>query len=172
VAAAAPAAGGARPLRHPATAEPATPPARWDLLAQCRLDPARPSAPGFQRRSDWRVSTTDRDAALMSSAGQRATLGYQDHYVVDGGKGRFILHALVTPADVMENEPMLDLLRRVAFRWHLRPRRAIADTTYGTAENIRALEEAGIRAYVPLPDFDRRTPYYGRGAFAYGPARK
>ena len=91
--------------------------------------------------------------------------------MVDGGKGRIILHALVTPADVMEHEPMLDLLRRVAFRWHLQPRRAIADTTYGTAENIRALEEAGIRADVPLPDCDRRTPYSGRGAFAYDAAR-
>jgi hypothetical protein len=66
--------------------------------------------------------------------------------VVDGGKGRSILYALVTPADVMENEPRRDLLRRVQFRWRLRPKRAIADTTYGTAENLQALEEAGIHA--------------------------
>jgi hypothetical protein len=90
---------------------------------------------------------------------------------VDGGKDRIILYALVTPADVMENEPMLDLLRRVSFRWHLRPRRAVADTTYGTIENIRALEDAGIRAYVPLPDWDTRTPYYGASQFTYDPAR-
>ena len=90
---------------------------------------------------------------------------------MDGGKARIILHALVTPADVMENEPMLDLLRRVSFRWRLRPKRAVADTTYGTAENIRALEEAGIHAYVPLPDFERRTPYYGKARFTYDAAR-
>jgi hypothetical protein len=41
------------------------------------------------------------------------------------------------------------------------------DTTYGTIENIVALEDAGIRAYVPLPDFDRRTPFFGKGEFAY-----
>jgi len=147
--------------------EPVTPP-RWDLLAQCRLDPARPAARGYERASDWRVSTTDPDAALMKARGQRAALGYHDHYVVDGGKARVILHALVTPADVMENEPMLDQLRRVQFRWRLRPRRVVADTTYGTAENIiGALEEAGIRAYVPLPDFETRTPYFGSGRFAY-----
>ena len=82
--------------------------------------------------------------------------------MVDGGKARIILHALVTPADVMENEPMLDQLRRVQFRWRLRPRRVIADTTYGTLENIRALEgEQGIRAYVPLPDWEHKTAYYG-----------
>ena len=32
-------------------------------------------------------------------------LGDHDHYVVDGGKARVILAALVTPADVMENVP-------------------------------------------------------------------
>jgi hypothetical protein len=43
-------------------------------------------------------------------------LGYHDHDVVDGGKRRIILAALVTPADVMENQPMQDLLWRVCFR--------------------------------------------------------
>jgi hypothetical protein len=103
----------------------------------------------------------------MKHTGQRAALGYHDHYVVDGGKQRIILYALVTPADVMENEPMLDLVRRVKFRWRLRPKRAIADTTYGTVENIQALEDVGIQAYVPLPDFDDRTPHYGASHFTY-----
>jgi hypothetical protein len=43
-------------------------------------------------------------------------LGYHDHYAVDGDKRRIILAALVTPADVMENQPMLDSLWRVRFR--------------------------------------------------------
>jgi hypothetical protein len=107
----------------------------------------------------------------MRASGQRASLGYHDHYVVDGGRARIILHALVTPSDVMENEPMLDLLRRVSFRWRLRPERAVADTTYGTVENIKALEDAGIRAYVPLPDLDERTPYYGASHFRYDAER-
>jgi hypothetical protein len=101
------------------------------------------------------------------SKGGETRLGYHDHDVVDGGKKRIILSAFVTPADVMENTPMLDLLRRVQFRYHLHPQRAIADTTYGTAENIKALENAGIRAYVPLPNFDERTPYFGASKFHY-----
>jgi len=156
----------------PATMDCADGPSdRWDLLEQCRLDPDRPGSSGYQRSGDWQVSTTDPDAKPMKHTGQRALLGYHDHYVVDGGKDRIILYALVTPADVMENEPMLDLLRRVSFRWHLRPRRAVADTTYGTIENIKALEEAGIRAYVPLPDFDQRTDYFGASRFSYDPQR-
>jgi transposase len=146
--------------------------ATWRLLEQLRLDPDRPATRGYQRTTDLRVSTTDPDAAPMRAyPGERTTLGYHDHYVVDGGKARIILQVLVTPADVMENAPMLDLLHRVRFRWHLHPKRAVGDTTYGTAANIRALEDAGIRAYVPLPDFDERTPHYGASHFAYDAAR-
>ena len=77
-------------------------------------------------------------------------------YVLDGGKRRIILSALVTRADVMENQPMLDLLWRARFRRKLHPRQATGDTTYGTVENIVAFEDAGIRAYVPLPDMNYR----------------
>jgi hypothetical protein len=48
-------------------------------------------------------------------------LGYYTHYVVDGGKARIILNALVTPFEVTENQPMLDLLWRTSFRWHIHP---------------------------------------------------
>ncbi len=52
--------------------------------------------------------------------------------MVNGGKARIILAALVTPADVMENVPMRDLLWRVCFRRKLRPSQVTGDTTYGT----------------------------------------
>jgi hypothetical protein len=120
----------------------------------------------YRRTTDFRVSPTDPDATPMRTK-NGTSLGYHDHYVVDGGKARVILAALVTPADVMENQAMLDLLWRVRFRWRLHPKRAIGDTTYGTVENIRALETAGIRAYVPLPDWDARTPFYSLSQFTY-----
>ena len=85
----------------------------------------------------------------------------------DGGKRRIILAAFVTPADVMENVPLRDLLWRVCFRRKLRPGQVTGDTTYGTVENIVAIEDAGIRAFFPLPDFDRRTPFFGKGQFVY-----
>jgi len=86
--------------------------ARWDLLEECRLDPERPPSDGYERKSDRQVSTTDPDAVAMKARGERVALRYHDHYVIDGGKARIILNALVTPADVMENTPMLPLLRR------------------------------------------------------------
>jgi hypothetical protein len=101
--------------------------------------------------------------------GSGTALGYHDHYLVDGGKRRIILAALVTPADVMENVPLCDLLWRVCFRRKLRPCQVTGDTTYGTTENIVALEDAGIRAFFPLPDFEARTPFFGKDTFTYDP---
>lgn len=121
----------------------------------------------YKRQADSYVSTTDPDASMMQRTGKSSHLGYQVHYVVDGGKARVILQALVTPAEVMENRPMLDLLWRSLFRWHIRPRQVTGDTTYGTLENIKAIEDAGIRAYLPLADFEGRTPFFGKSQFVY-----
>jgi hypothetical protein len=136
-------------------------PGRWDLIEECRLDPARPPARGYTRLSDERISRTDPDATLMRARiDHPRQLGYHTHYAVDDGRKRIILHVLVTPADVMENVPMLDQLRRLRFRWHLHFKRAIADTTYGTTENIVGLEDMGIQAYVLLPaDLPQRTTH-------------
>src|SRR6266702_6066120 len=72
---------------------------------------------------------------------------------------------------VMENQPMLDLVFHARFRWKLWPRQITGDTTYGTIENIVAVEDQHLRAYVPLPDFDKRTSVYSKQAFRYDPER-
>ena len=158
------------PTEHAAEGPPAAGEAPWRLLEERRLDPNRGAAWGYERTSAWRVSRTDPDATPMRTGGG-TVLGYHDHYVVDGGKARVILAALITPADVMENAPMRDLLWRVRFRRKLRPHQVTGDTTYGTVENIVAVEDAGIRAFFPLPDFDQRTPFFGGGDFAYDVGR-
>ena len=70
----------------------------------------------------------------------------------------------------MENVPLRDLLWRVCVRRKLRPRQVTGDTTYGTIENIVAVEDAGIRAFFPLPDFDHRTTFFGKGDFTHDTA--
>jgi hypothetical protein len=117
--------------------------------------------------ADFWVSTTDPDATMMKGRSGGAKLGYHTHYVVDGGKARIILAVLVTPSEVMENQPVLDLLWRARFRWKLWPRQFTGDTTYGTAEIITALEQQRILPFVPLPDFDQRTDFFGQRAFRY-----
>jgi hypothetical protein len=122
---------------------------------------------GDQRTSDLWVSLTDPDAVLMRQHTHGVHLRYRDQYLVDGGKARIILGVLVTAADVMENMPFLAMVWRAWFRFQLHPRSVAGDTTYGTVEIIRALEDAGIRAVVPITDWDKRTSLFGREAFIY-----
>jgi transposase len=140
---------------------------RWDLLEECRLDQGRPPSGPYRRLSDHKISRTDPDAAAMSMRDGRTVLGYQDHYLVDGSRARIILHCLVTPGDVAENQVLLHQLRRTLFRRKLQPKRLIADAKYATGENVRALEEQGIHAYMPLPEWDKSSPYYHNAAFTY-----
>ncbi len=121
----------------------------------------------YQRTSDFKVSTTDPDATPMRLKGGGTHLGYHTHYVVDGGKARIILQVLVTPSEVMDNQPMRDLIFRTRFQWKLRPRHVTGDTKYGTIENITALEDAGIRAYVPLPNWEERYEVWSASHFRY-----
>ena len=64
---------------------------------------------------------------------------------------------------------MLDLLWHTCFRQQRWPDQVTADTTYGTIETIVPIEDAGIAAYLPLPDWDQRTPYFGASRFTYDP---
>lgn len=65
--------------------------------------------PSYQRLDDEMISPVDPDSTPMRpSGGGSAVLGYHDHYVVDGGKAWIILSALVTPASIMDNTPLLD----------------------------------------------------------------
>lgn len=121
----------------------------------------------YRRVADYRVRTTDPDATIMPTKGQGFHLGYHTHYVVDGGKKRIILNVLVTPSEVMENQPMLALLWRTRFRWKLRPKQVTGDTTYGTLDIIQGVEDAHIRAYMPLAEPGERNPLLGMQEFVY-----
>jgi hypothetical protein len=128
--------------------------------------------PGRERTADTRASRTDPDASPMRWSGSARKLGYQTHYVVDGGKARVILSVLVTPGEVSENRPMPDLLWRTCFRWKLRPHHVTGDGKYGTVENIAAVERSGIRAYLGLHEAGGRgSDYFPKSAFAYDAER-
>jgi len=126
--------------------------------------------PSYRRVTDQRISPTDPHATPMPFPGRgSAVLGYRDHYVVDGGKARIILSALVTPASIMDNTPMLDLTNWVCSRWDLDPEIVVGDAKYGTEQNIVGLENEGIKAYLPIPDLGKRTRFYPPDLFQYDP---
>jgi hypothetical protein len=141
--------------------------ARHDWIAELGRQQREVTHGNYQRQADIWVNTTDPDATLMHKKGGGSAMGYHTHYAVDGGKARIILTALVTPSEVMDNQPMLDLLWHCRFRWQVPLEQVTGDTTYGTIDNIVAIETAGLRAYVPLPDFEKRTPFYGKQRFRY-----
>ena len=41
------------------------------------------------------------------------------------------------------------------------------DKKYGTEENLVAIEDQGIRAYIPIPDMDHRTEFLSAQEFTY-----
>jgi hypothetical protein len=127
-------------------------------------------APYYERLADGWVNTTDPSATpLMPKGEEQHKLSYHDHYVVDGGKARIILAALVTPASIHDPTPMLDLARWVRFRWHLSPEIAVGDGRYGTITNIVGVEQDGMRAYLARPDHRSRTGVYPQRSFTYDP---
>jgi DDE family transposase len=144
--------------------------ARHDWIEQQGAQNRSATSRNYQRMADLLVSTTDPDATIMQT-GHGSDMGYRTHYVVDGGKARIILAALVTPFEVTDNQPMLDLLWRVRFRWKLWPRHVTGDTKYGTSDNIVAIEREHIHAYVPIADLTQRTPYFRQEDFQYDSER-
>ena len=67
----------------------------------------------------------------------------------------------------IDSSRMLDLARWVRFRWQLKPDIAVGDAKYGTIPNIAELEQAGIRAYIPLTNLNICTKHYTMDDFYY-----
>jgi hypothetical protein len=140
--------------------------ARHDWVAQGgRQDRARHYR-DYVRPADRLVSTTDPDATHVPFR-DGTRLGYQGHYLVDGGKARIILGALATRGEVPEERPALDLIWQARARWRLRPRQATADKAYGTIPIVRALEAQGVHAYLLVPDRPHHDRALSKDAFRY-----
>ena len=69
--------------------------ARHDWIEEEGAQDRRVKGRNYQRIADYQVSTTDPDTTIMRSKGG-VDLGYHTHYLVDGGKARIIVAALVT----------------------------------------------------------------------------
>ena len=132
--------------------------------------PAQHQNTGYDRIADDYVSATDPDATPLRASRQgHSYLGYNTHYVVDGGKARIILAALVTPASIMDNQPMLDLERWVRFRWGLGAEIAVGDGRYGSVDNIVGLFQDGLIPLTPRADYNRGKKFYSNDLFEYDP---
>jgi hypothetical protein len=120
--------------------------------------------------ADFVVSTTDPDATVMPDLWGGTSFGLP-HPLRGGWRQGADHHGRASHAFGSHGKPTDARVRvfRTRFRWKLWPRQATGGTTYGTVDNIVALEHEHLRAYVPLPDFDQRTPFYGQREFQYDP---
>jgi len=128
----------------------------WIDSYQSKAPRLRPGRNAYKTLASRRTSLTDADATPIRG---KKEIGYHTHYMVDGGRSRIILGVLVTPADILDHTPMLDLLRWGRFRWAIRPRIAVGDSRYGTVENILGLFADGVLPYMLRTEFKKGSKY-------------
>ena len=120
----------------------------------------------YVSKASYKTSLTDADATALRKSSH---LGYHTHYVVDGGRHRIILGALVTPANIQDNFPMLDFIRFLRFRWQIHPDLAAGDSKYGTIDNIVTLFTENILPFTPRSNFHQNEKFYPADRFRYDP---
>jgi uncharacterized protein (UPF0179 family) len=93
------------------------------------------------------VSKTDPDAVLMRKGAEAARPRYKNHRVVDDQCG-VITAVETTPADINENEKLLDLVQQHEANTGEKVRTVVADAQYGTNDNFAACQQRGIRSHM------------------------
>jgi transposase len=94
------------------------------------------------------VSTTDADASIVRHAGGRAKLRYKTHRAVDG-RHEVITGVKVTPGAVDDGREMGFLIEEHEKNTDATITTVVADSKYGTKENLLLCHDKGIQAHVP-----------------------
>jgi transposase len=94
------------------------------------------------------VSTTDPDASIIRHAGGKSKLRYKTHRAVDA------LHEIITaveatPGAVSEANRMASLVDTHRANTGIQPGTVVADSQYGTIENLLACHDQKIAAHMP-----------------------
>ncbi len=112
------------------------------------------------------TSRSDPDATLAQKRGTPRQLKYKVHQTIDADS-RVILDTHVTTGARHDNQPYLEQLQRVRDRHKIRIREAIADRGYGSAAIIRAVQQQGIEATIPLWSGRVGNSKYLKGELVY-----
>jgi transposase len=94
------------------------------------------------------VSTTDSDASIVRHAGGKAKLRYKTHRAVDG-LHEVITTVKVTPGAVDDGREMGFLIEEHEKNTEVTITTVVADSRYGTKENLLLCHDKGIQAHVP-----------------------
>ena len=99
--------------------------------------------------NDTHVSTTDPDAALVSRRGQGSRLTYHHHRAVDDAQG-VITAVETTPGSIAENHKLMDLMEQHEANTEQKVETVVADSKYGTAQNLAACVEKNVAPHLGL----------------------
>jgi transposase len=95
------------------------------------------------------ISTTDPDASIVRHAGSKARLQYKTHRAVDA-LHEIITAVEVTPGAVDEAHKMASLIDGHTANTLARPDTLVADSKYGTIENLLECHNRGINPHIPI----------------------
>jgi len=129
---------------------------------------------GYQAINDRMVSSTDPDAALVRKGGGGTRPRYHHHRAIDDAQG-VITAVETTPGSIAENKKLMSLVEQHERNTRKKVQTAVADSKYGTSENLAACVEASIRPH--LGELENRTNrpsdeagLFEESRFAYDPA--
>lgn len=132
------------------------------------------SSQGQKIRNKTHRSKTDPDARLARKSFQAGTnLSYAATYVMDN-RSRVIIGADVGGPDLRtDSEKALEQIRRIKWKYKIRPDSLGADKGYATGEFINNLIHENIQPHIPILDYQRHNHkgIYARGEFKYDKTR-
>ena len=95
------------------------------------------------------ISTTDPDSSIVRHKGGNAEPRYKTHRAVDAFN-EVITAVEVTPGAVNEAHKMASLIDDHTTNTLIKPNTVIADSKYGTIENLLECSDRGIKAHMPV----------------------
>ena len=119
---------------------------------EAKLDDVEPEEGATIERTTDRphrtVSKTDPDAVIMRKRGQGvARPRYKSHRAIDDRYG-VITAVITTPADINENEKMVELIEQHEAHSGAKVGVVVGDAQYGTNDNFAECQRRGIRSHV------------------------
>ena len=112
--------------------------------------------PNPDRKPPKVISLSDPCSAWTAKANKRVQFGYGLNYLVDTANA-VIVDVEPTPARTYDEvEATKTMLDRTERRLHLKPKRLVADTAYGTGRFLGWLVGRGIAPHIPVRDAGER----------------
>jgi hypothetical protein len=109
----------------------------------------------YEAVNDRMISTTDPDAALMRKGGGGTRPRYHHHRAIDDAHG-VITAVETTPGSIAENKKLMDLVEQHQSNTRQKVETVVGESKYGTAENLAAWVEAGLRPHLGEIELGRK----------------